>query len=79
MIFIGWSYALLIQARLWLTEHSLFNREKWTQDPLPASEQKRICNFLNFNLRYNLGGEERQYNVKVGGLKNNVTHYREKC
>jgi hypothetical protein len=59
-----------MQARVLLTISSLFNRAKWTQDPVPANDKnKRKVIFQNFDLRYSFGGEERKYDVKVGARK----------
>lgn len=57
---------------LWL--RSLFDRAKWTQEPLSAPRNtSQKLGFQNFDLRYNLGGEERKYDVKVGVRKNFAT------
>lgn len=76
-IFIGWWHALSTQTRVLLTIYSLFDRAKWTQEPVPSHEKNnRKTKFQNFDLKYNLGGEERTYDVKVGVHKNVGKHRR---
>lgn len=56
-----------MQVATLLTTHSLFVRDKWTQEPVPDhGKNKRKARFQNFDLSYKFGGEEGKYDVKVG-------------
>lgn len=55
-----------MQVAILLTTGSLFNRGKWTQEPVPDhGKNKRKARFQNFDLSYKFDDEERKYDVKV--------------
>ncbi|KAI7776410.1 hypothetical protein LA080_005365 [Diaporthe eres] len=60
--------------RFELTIHSLLHRDKWTQEPLPPQQRNNWKGkYNNFELRYNLGGTELKYDVKVPREKDGRT------